>query len=316
MNGYFDTALALLTIYFYDNTFNVAKRNYYDQFSAATACNSICISSEIQSNPDFFNFVTYSIYPLVYGQYQSVKGNLCDGIAGQCSFGNLTYNQWQTGAILNNPPDWLGTVSPDQSYVDFYKGYTVNTYPVEAFFYGIRSGVSMPTDSSITDVYQAWQIAGFFDPKIFSDLLVSNATLPWEQSFVKSGTPYYLKYIALNLGLGGLFTLRTPAELIEGYTDPHIEYFSSKPVFTGGDASINPVVKIDPQNTVSPFGNVVSLFTGESNDALVRTFGLWNGNANITVPGKVYTETKTTEDIFLSPWAEPVPVQGTDGYQF
>lgn len=50
----------------------------------------------------------------------------------------------------------------------------------------------------------------------------------------------YLRYQTLNLGLGGLFTLRTPREYIEGYLDPKLEMLLMTPVYMGGDQTINP----------------------------------------------------------------------------
>lgn len=38
----------------------------------------------------------------------------------------------------------------------------------------------------------------------------------------------FQKYIALNFGLGGLFTKRCPAELINGYEDPILDYMEDR----------------------------------------------------------------------------------------
>ena len=45
----------------------------------------------------------------------------------------------------------------------------------------------------------------------------------------------YLRYNTLNNGLGGLFTLRTPREYINGFTDPKLEMLNTTPVYMGGD---------------------------------------------------------------------------------
>lgn len=93
-----------------------------------------------------------------------------------------------------------------------------------------------------------------FSPKFFQDLLLKNSTqldaeMPvWETHFIGIGTAFFCKYIALNFGLGGLTTPKTPTQLIEGYTDPHIDYFVTKPVYMGGNAKINSFIKVDPPN--------------------------------------------------------------------
>jgi len=79
-----------------------------------------------------------------------------------------------------------------------------------------------------------------FNPKFFADLLINNVTNAptWETHFSGYGVTKYQKYVALNFGLGGLFTPITPKQLIEGYTDMHADYFKKKPVFMGGEPSI------------------------------------------------------------------------------
>jgi hypothetical protein len=62
--------------------------------------------------------------------------------------------------------------------------------------------------------------------------------------------------------------------------------------------------------------NYVSMFTGASDDDLVRTFSLWNNLPNNNVPMTDYITTKTTAMTLESPWTTQVPITGTDGAQF
>ena len=71
------------------------------------------------------------------------------------------------------------------SYVYYFEGWTVNAYPPEPFYIGILSGWSFPTEVTVQDVYQGWQVAGMFNPKFFADLLINNVTNAptWETHF-------------------------------------------------------------------------------------------------------------------------------------
>lgn len=158
-----------------------------------------------------------------------------------------------------------------------------------------------------------------FNPKFFADLLLNSFTNApaWEQNFSGStGVPAYQKYVALNFGLGGLFKPITPKMLIEGYTDSHAEYFMKKPVFMGGEPSIVANFGIDPPNRSSLYNSTVQMYTGVSDDDLVRQFSLWNGDANMNVQKNFATGARTYETKSVNPWNSMVMVMGSDGAQF
>ena len=53
----------------------------------------------------------------------------------------------------------------------------------------------------------------------------------------------YLNYVAVNIGLGGLFTKRTSREIIEGYFDPILtEIDTATNLYYGGDPNLNPFI--------------------------------------------------------------------------
>ena len=98
-------------------------------------------------------------------------------MSGICTFGNLTYNQWENGNVMLNTPSWMPLNDLTQSsYVYYFDGYTVNTVPPEPYFVGAKASYSFPTEVSVADVYQGWQVAGMFNPKFFADLLINNTT--------------------------------------------------------------------------------------------------------------------------------------------
>ncbi len=90
------------------------------------------------------------IQPQVYNHYKTVSGDICDGIAGMCSWGNLTYNQWLRGDVLLYPFPELGDIDPlKYSYVIFYEPYSQLIYPPEAYYYAARSGNLLPYEATI-----------------------------------------------------------------------------------------------------------------------------------------------------------------------
>lgn len=56
-------------------------------------------------------------------------------------------------------------------------------------------------------------------------LQIADVNVPAEANFQSANTTYYQKYVALNFGLGGLFTYKSPSQLINGYTDPVMNYY-------------------------------------------------------------------------------------------
>jgi len=65
-----------------------------------------------------------------------------------------------------------------------------------------------------------------------------------------------------------------------------------------------------------PQNNSISFFTGEGSYELTRTMGLWLGEESVRVQGLEQTTVKTVTEANYNPWANNVPVIGTDGAQF
>jgi hypothetical protein len=63
---------------------------------------------------------------------------------------------------------------------------------------------------TIGDVYQSFNTSGLFNAKIFQDVWIGYLDAGWSNVFTAAGSKYYLRYLTLNFGLGGLFTYKTP----------------------------------------------------------------------------------------------------------
>ena len=73
----------------------------------------------------------------MFAHYQAVDGNICNGIvANQCTWGNLTYNQWLTGSPLTNPLPGMDINPANASYVYVYYGFSTLDYPIEPWYFG------------------------------------------------------------------------------------------------------------------------------------------------------------------------------------
>lgn len=56
---------------------------------------------------------------------------------------------------------------------------------------------------------------------------------------------FYLRYVALNFGLGGIMMNYLPGFYIPGYTDEPLLKMEQTPVYMGGDATVDPFVSIN-----------------------------------------------------------------------
>lgn len=85
---------------------------------------------------------------------------------------------------------------------------------------------------------------GWFTTKYFFDFLAGFNDNNWMTAFRGWYFNNYLKYVAINFGLGGQVTKISSRQLIEGYVDPILQKFASMPVYQGGDITINPIISL------------------------------------------------------------------------
>jgi len=161
------------------------------------------------------------------------------------------------------------------------------------------------------ETYQAFNISGLYNGKKFQDVLLYPKKIP---SYFPQ-MDGYLRSVAINFGLSGLITIRTPREMIEGYTDPLVAQLATMPIYMGGDATTSSFLALNNPPT-HPTDNTVAFFTGQDDYTMTRTYGKWLDQEYIKMKGKQYTSITQIEDYIYSPWKEPVLLDGTDGMQF
>jgi hypothetical protein len=246
--------------------------------------------SHVTHNPD--SLVSYffmnEIEAPVYAWYSqpSVDGGICDStLTGQCAFSNLTMNQWLHGSVLLYPLPELETPS-SFSYVYFYAGYSMLQYPPEVYYFAAINGNDFPAEVTVFDAYQGFNSTGLFNPKIIQDIWLDYMDPNWANTFTSPYSLYYIRYVTLNLGMGGLFMPLTPSAAFNGYTNPFLEKMQSLPVYMGGSVSPLPeafagVVNIDPVGffvTTKPPGATYLFYPGSAeNPSQTRQIASWAG---------------------------------------
>lgn len=331
--GYIQTAVALTNLYLYDNRFPGPSTDYYQVFSTVTGWNSIQITNMVH-NPN--SMATYffmnEIEAPVYAHYSqpTVDGGLCDSqIVSQCAFSNLTYNQWLHGSVLYYPLPGLDIEPIMASYTLFYAGYSWLQYPPEVFYFASINQNDFPAEVSVADVYQGFNSTGLFNPTIIQNIWLDYMVPGWSNSFTSPYSLYYLRYVALNLGMGGLFVEMTPFTALQGYVSPFLEKMQSLPVYLGGSISPLPVefagvVNIDPigyYTSTKPAGATYLMYPGTPDDLTqTRQISTWLGSDTVTLQGQEYVNLVSTQNVWLNPWPacpNGVPIgTATDGWQF
>ena len=98
--------------------------------------------------------------------------------------------------------------------------------------------------------------------QLFSTFRLFNASCVTDDMCHIPDLKEYMNHVAINFGLSGLLTRRSPREMIEGYLDPLIETLNETPVYMGGDRTTSPLLSLAKPPTL-PNNNKVALFTGE-----------------------------------------------------
>ena len=84
----------------------------------------------------------------------------------------------------------------------------------------------------------------------------------WSNLWTTPSFKSYLQFVTLNYGLEGLFSKRTPREMLEGFIDPLQTRMYNTPVYIiGGDQIHSTNISI-ANMTMSSYDNSVSFFTG------------------------------------------------------
>ena len=107
-----------------------------------------------------------------------------------------------------------------------------------------------------------------------------------------------------------MFTERSPREVIEGYLDPLIENVNQKPVYNGGDSTIDPFISVN-QPITNPPDNPIAFFTGTDNYLYTRMLARWLNLDYISVKSKDYMSLNTVNDTYFNPWQQKIYVSSS-----
>lgn len=182
---------------------------------------------------------------------------------------------------------------------------------LELFYYAEKSERAMPV-ATIEDVYQSFNISGLYNGKIFQDVWLNYMDENWSNLWTTENFKEYLRFITIEMGLTGMYTKKSPREMIEGYNDPLIETLYTMPVYMGGDQTTSPFLSLDVAPT-HPANNRIAFFTGVDDYKLTRTYGQWLEEDEILILGKDYKSLNELVDIKFRPWSDKILLDGTDG---
>lgn len=104
-----------------------------------------------------------------------------------------------------------------------------------------------------------------FNGQTWGNLLLPspNNTDPSLNEFEQEAFKRYLKYVTFQAGLDGMFTVKTPKQIVEGYPDNLVYSLSQQPVYKGGDQTQDPVLSVD-QGVTNPRDNEVAYLSGDT----------------------------------------------------
>lgn len=118
----------------------------------------------------------------------------------------------------------------------------------------------------------------------------------------------YLKYIALNVGFDGLFTKRSPRQMIEGYDDARLEKLSERNLFEGGLAESSSRINLgrlpDKSRVTLLMGNESSNGEADARKVIAWIYGDDKDSQDlpyITIPSRNWQSPSQTAESMLSP---------------
>jgi hypothetical protein len=109
-----------------------------------------------------------------------------------------------------------------------------------------------------------------------------NRTSDYPLTFTTDDFRRYLSYFTSEFALGGMFTYRSPKEMAEGYTDPHVYLMAQLPVWKGGDQLTNSFLSINDGPTAA-IDMDLDFLTGTDDYKYTRWVSPWNNVNYINV---------------------------------
>lgn len=225
-----------------------------------------------------------------------------------CSNRELAYAQWFNNSISDNPPKPLNA---SDNLVELTG---VRHYKPELRTYYERIKATVP-DMDYNSTWDLISSGAMYNAKFAGDILLEqNST----SDLRKFNTPAFLKYtkmLMLEEAMGGMFIEKTVKEYLEGFEDKILKLTSMSSIEEGGDPTVNPIISITNQDDGS-YNSTGCFFVGDDDHSLTRQQCLYLNSRNIRISGKNVTGIRSWEDTMIDPWAEPIPLQGTDAGQF
>ena len=242
--------------------------------------------------------------------------------AKRCSSQEIAVMQWRNSAItLNVPPVLEGTFTPSDSVKDWYPSKFSKPFEYLAVL-NLLSKTLSPEDFEPID-YDTTKKLLTFD-RLFSPVIMQLIFVYWENGkwsefaeTIYDIKPYpfitYLRYMIMDVGLGGFAQTRTVDELLWGYVDPFLQNLQQASPLNSGNPSLNPVVNLAGANCSyeEAAAYPVSMYSGVNETQITRNIRQLYGSNEITFPIAYFNGNETVSD-FTSPWPENIPIKGSD----
>jgi len=190
-----------------------------------------------------------------------------------CTNKELSYLQWINGTVLLNPPASLGIKPTNESYVRAFPDWTSLTFTPELGYFLAQARLP-PFPLTTRQVVTFMQPNRLYNQEIIGDILLNLTKPTYSPVFTNHQMARYLKFVAFECGLNGLFLYKTPRDYIEGFRDSLLGQMSQVPVYMGGDQTTDPFMALN-QSPTSPANNPMAFFTGTDDFMFTRRMGLW-----------------------------------------
>lgn len=231
--------------------------------------------------------------------------------------------QWSSSSITLNPPPQLANIfSSSLSVSDWVPNLFSKPFEYYAIIQSLSS-VLIEYNLSALNFTQGQMLLNF--NCLFNGVVASNAIIyPKNSSMTdlydkvfQGLQPYvlstYIRYIVLEFFMGGFYQTRNANDLLFGYVDPLLVQISQLDPLSGGDPSVSTIVALAGNNMTydDALQTPVSMYTGADNTDMVRMYHSVLGANYIAMEMQAFNGNYTYSYV-ASPWAENIPIYGTD----
>jgi len=269
--------------------------------------------------------------PRSFGLYFTTNQQLfgswynCSNLSSYCSDYDFAVLQWGSSAITSNLPPILQNAFPVKSSLtvaDFYPSLFPKAFeylPVMKFLspnFPDEPLVGLNASRSV----QLLNFLSFYSATVIQRGFLYNLTgnlANFTQLFgFTNPAPvlWYFRYLVLEFAMQGPVQTRSGHELLYGYTDPLLAQAQATSVLAGGDPSTNPIISLGGQNSSEQDARTYwqqMVKTGADNTSNVKTLVQIQNLTFINYNCSYFNGLEVVHD-FVTPWAENVPVSGTD----